>query len=159
MSSIKITCVLVRNTISGATPNLLDQNLHFNKTPSLPTCIIKISEDQTPNWFSRHNWGKVTRKHLAEEFTRVHVQAKFSRESQSVCVGGTEQHREKAPNRGTMWQVGLMSYQHNYSLFTSLTLKRFSRQLSGKESACNAGEVSLIPGLGSSPGGGNGSPL
>ena len=31
--------------------------------------------------------------------------------------------------------------------------------LNGKESACNAGNVSLIPGLGRSPGGGNGNPL
>ena len=29
----------------------------------------------------------------------------------------------------------------------------------GKESACNAGDVGLIPGLGRSPGGGNGNPL
>ena len=29
----------------------------------------------------------------------------------------------------------------------------------GKESACNAGELGLIPGLGRSPGGGNGNPL
>ena len=28
-----------------------------------------------------------------------------------------------------------------------------------KESACNAGELGLIPGLGRSPGGGNGNPL
>lgn len=41
MNSIIITCALVRNTISGATPNQLDQNLHFNKTPSLPMFIIK----------------------------------------------------------------------------------------------------------------------
>ena len=31
--------------------------------------------------------------------------------------------------------------------------------LSGKESACNAGDVSLIPGSGRSPGEGNGNPL
>ena len=31
--------------------------------------------------------------------------------------------------------------------------------LNGKESACNAGDLSLIPGLGRSPGGGNGNPL
>ena len=31
--------------------------------------------------------------------------------------------------------------------------------LSGKESACNAGEVGLIPGSGRSPGGGHGNPL
>ena len=29
----------------------------------------------------------------------------------------------------------------------------------GKESACNAGDPGLIPGLGRSPGGGNGNPL
>jgi len=29
----------------------------------------------------------------------------------------------------------------------------------GKESACNAGDLGLIPGLGRSPGGGNGNPL
>ena len=28
----------------------------------------------------------------------------------------------------------------------------------GKESACNAGDLGLIPGLGRSPGGGNGNP-
>ena len=31
--------------------------------------------------------------------------------------------------------------------------------LSGKESPCNAGETDLIPGLGRSPGEGNGNPL
>ena len=29
----------------------------------------------------------------------------------------------------------------------------------GKESACNAGDLGLIPGLGQSPGGGHGNPL
>ena len=33
------------------------------------------------------------------------------------------------------------------------------RWLSGKESACNAGDARSIPGLGRSPGEGNGSPL
>ena len=31
--------------------------------------------------------------------------------------------------------------------------------LSGKESACNAGDTGLIPGSGRCPGGGNGNPL
>ena len=31
--------------------------------------------------------------------------------------------------------------------------------LSGKESICNVGNVGLIPGMGRSPGGGNGNPL
>ena len=33
------------------------------------------------------------------------------------------------------------------------------QRLSGKESACNAGDVGLIPGSGRSPGGGNGNPV
>ena len=33
------------------------------------------------------------------------------------------------------------------------------RWLSVKDSSCNAGDEGLIPGLGSSPGGGNGKPL
>ena len=35
----------------------------------------------------------------------------------------------------------------------------FSGGSDGKESACNAGDVSLTPGLGRSPGEGNGNPL
>ena len=34
-----------------------------------------------------------------------------------------------------------------------------SQVISGKESACNAGDMGLIPGLGRSPRGGNGDPL
>ena len=35
----------------------------------------------------------------------------------------------------------------------------FSGGSAGKESSCNAGDLSLIPGLGRSPGGGYGNPL
>ena len=35
----------------------------------------------------------------------------------------------------------------------------FAWWLSGKESTCNAGDLGLSPGLGRSPGGGNGNPL
>ena len=35
----------------------------------------------------------------------------------------------------------------------------FPRSSVGKESACNAGDLGLIPGLGRSPGKGNGNPL
>ena len=35
----------------------------------------------------------------------------------------------------------------------------FSGNLDGKESACNAGDLGSIPGLGRSPGGGHGNPL
>ena len=50
---------------------------------------------------------------------------------------------------------------HKYSLSTTpLAIKLdFSGGSDGKESACNAGNPSLIPGLGRSPGEGNGYPL
>ena len=43
--------------------------------------------------------------------------------------------------------------------FTSGSLGGFPVGSDGKESACNAGNLSLVPGLGRSPGEGNGSPL
>ena len=40
-----------------------------------------------------------------------------------------------------------------------MLLKTLLRWLSGKALACNAGDVGLTPGLGRSPGEGNGNPL
>ena len=40
-----------------------------------------------------------------------------------------------------------------------MTPKELPRQLSGKESTCNAGDAGTIPELGSSPGEGNSNPL
>ena len=40
-----------------------------------------------------------------------------------------------------------------------LLIKGFPGDLDGKESDCNVGDPSLIPGLGRSPGGGNGNPF
>ena len=48
-----------------------------------------------------------------------------------------------------------MSYTH----FVSSNIKGFPCSSVGKESACNAGDPGLIPGLGRSPGEGNGNPL
>ena len=45
------------------------------------------------------------------------------------------------------------------AVFTEWNFSRFPGDLAGKESACNAGELGLIPGLGRSPGEGNGYPL
>ena len=45
----------------------------------------------------------------------------------------------------------------NYYCFT--TRPGFPHSSAGGESACNAGDPGLIPGLGRSPGEGNGSPL
>ena len=42
---------------------------------------------------------------------------------------------------------------------TCLTEHELPSWLSSKESSCNAGDVGSIPGLGRSPGGGNGNPL
>ena len=45
------------------------------------------------------------------------------------------------------------------AVFTEWNFSCFPGALAGKESACNAGELGLIPGLGRSPGKGNGYPL
>ena len=44
-------------------------------------------------------------------------------------------------------------------LFTACQIRHFPGDSDGKASACNAGDLGLIPGLGSSPGEGNGNPL
>ena len=45
------------------------------------------------------------------------------------------------------------------TIYFLLASKGFSGGLDGKESACNAGDLGSIPGLGRSPGEGNGNPL
>ena len=52
-------------------------------------------------------------------------------------------------------QVAKYKNIYTYLLYTQVA----SRRLSGKESACNAGNLGLIPGSGRSPGGGHGNPL
>ena len=50
---------------------------------------------------------------------------------------------------------------HRFALldFTTVRLRGFPGGSDGKESACNAGDSGSIPGLGRSPGEGNGNPL
>ena len=50
-------------------------------------------------------------------------------------------------------EVKMLYEFYNYTLF------RLSRYSYGKESACNAGDLGLMPGLGRSPGEGHGNPL
>ena len=53
-------------------------------------------------------------------------------------------------------------FLYSYLCFKSIQLYRVyqaSQWLSGKESTCNAGDLGSIPGLGRSPGEGNGNPL
>ena len=45
------------------------------------------------------------------------------------------------------------------NLLRTTVIDGLPRWLSGKESACQAGDVGLIPGSGTSPGEGNGNPL
>ena len=55
---------------------------------------------------------------------------------------------------------GVAKSRTQLSDFTSLNpITGFSRWLGGTESTCNAKDSSLIPGLGRSPGGGQGNPL
>ena len=53
--------------------------------------------------------------------------------------------------------IQLYMYTHIF-LFRLFSIIGFSGGSAGKESACNAGGLSLIPGLGRSPGGGYGNP-
>ena len=53
----------------------------------------------------------------------------------------------------------VLNYTHSNIKSTTVTIFSNPWWLSGKESACNAGDWGLIPGLGRSPGEGSGNPL
>ena len=53
----------------------------------------------------------------------------------------------------------ILAYQALRSLSSPWNFPGKRRSSVGKESACNAGDLGLIPGLGRSPGEGNGNPL
>ena len=53
----------------------------------------------------------------------------------------------------------IATYFHFPEDFNIIILKGFPGGSDGKESACNVGDLGSIPGLGRSPGGGNGNPL
>ena len=57
--------------------------------------------------------------------------------------------------------LGYSPWNHKESDTTEIQIALFAfpRGSVGKESACNVGELGLIPGLGRSPGEGNGNPL
>ena len=57
-----------------------------------------------------------------------------------------------------LYNVVLVSAIHQHESAIGL-LEGFPGDSDGKESTCNAGHLDSIPGLGSSPGGGHGSPL
>ena len=61
---------------------------------------------------------------------------------------------------GTSWAIvqEVAKSRTQLSDFT-YSLKGFLRGSNGKESACDAGDPGSVPGLGRSPGGGNGNPL
>ena len=52
------------------------------------------------------------------------------------------------------WETGVDIY-----IYSTVYVMGLPSGSDGKESACNAGDTVLIPGLGSSPGEGNGNPL
>ena len=52
--------------------------------------------------------------------------------------------------------IVLVTPTHQHESAISLHTSRLPRWLSGKESACNTGDMDLIPGLGRPPGEGNG---
>ena len=66
--------------------------------------------------------------------------------------------KEKNSAVHTVW-VSRGPRQKNSSSHPQLTIMGFPGGSVGKESACNAGDPCLIPGLGKFPGEGNGNPL
>ena len=53
----------------------------------------------------------------------------------------------------------MLGVQIKVSIVPFIAEEECPGDLDGKESACNAGDLGLIPGLGKSPGGDHGSPL
>ena len=78
------------------------------------------------------------------------------------CVGISLQGLEDEMGLGRQGRPGkgLVSWFGALNGFGGKEVKRgHSRRLRGKESACDAGDVGLIPGWGKSLEGGNGNPL
>ena len=64
------------------------------------------------------------------------------------------------PKRNTTIWIELANEEYRSDIIISpVSYNTFPGGLDGKESSCNAGELSTIPGLGRSPGGGHGNPL
>ena len=57
------------------------------------------------------------------------------------------------------WLMHMCNSTAPKSCLTSLLSLGFPGGINGKESTCNAGDLDSIPGLGRSPGGGDGNPL
>ena len=77
---------------------------------------------------------------------------------------GSSDGREPAWNTGDLGSTSEWERSHRYSCLECIAMglwwkKGFPGGLHSKESACNAGDPGLIPGLGRSPGEGNGNPL
>ena len=60
---------------------------------------------------------------------------------------------------GGLQSMGSQRVRHNSTKMNTGNLRGFPGGSDGKEPACNAGDPDLIPGLGRSPGEGNGYPL
>ena len=73
----------------------------------------------------------------------------YNRLLKTCCVQGQEQLRVNQNGERIFF----------FDLIKSYFMGWLPWWLSGKESACNAGDVGLIPGSGGFPGGGNGNPL
>ena len=59
----------------------------------------------------------------------------------------------------TQFETQYYFWPKQHSTSQSLAAKPLTKHIAGKESACNVGDLGLIPGLGRSPGEGNGYPL
>ena len=59
----------------------------------------------------------------------------------------------------TQFETQYYFWPKQHSTSQSLAAKPLTKHIAGKESACNVGDLGLVPGLGRSPGEGNGYPL
>ena len=76
----------------------------------------------------------------------------------SICLGKCNMHRRNSNmvlNLETPWATWCLEESHRPSHVLCYSLEH-TYNSAGKESACNAGDLDLIPGLGRSPGEGKG---
>ena len=72
--------------------------------------------------------------------------------------GGSYNGEEKNPLYGGRLELDVLVWEKNINIYKNLD-RRFPGGSEDKAYACNAGDLGSIPGLGKSPGEGNGNPL
>ena len=120
-----------------------------------PTCSMVCQKKK-----GAEIWTQILREegHVVPEAETIHQQYRYDISVYQGMARIVDNHQNLGRNKERFFPGN----------FTGLTALDFGflasrnglpKWLKGKESACNAGDSALIPGLGRSPGGGNGNPL